>query len=98
MLGISSLEEMNQIAFAGSPFPNPASAITCLPVYSSRAQSVQIDIQTIEGKYVATIFDGKFQVGENRIFLDAGTLADGVYQIRYLMETGIHYRQLIVTH
>lgn len=98
VLGISSLEEMNQIAFAGSPFPNPASAITCLPVHSTRAQSIQVDLQTIEGKHVASIYEGELLVGENRIFLDAGKLADGVYQIRYLMETGVHYRQLIVTH
>lgn len=98
VLGISGLEDMNQIASAGSPFPNPASAITCLPVYSGLEQNARIDLQTIEGKHVATIFEGQLQVGENRIFLNAEKISAGLYQIRYLLKTGVYYKQLIVNH
>jgi agmatine/peptidylarginine deiminase len=62
-------------------FPNPASAITCIPVESKKRINASIELTDILGKNIATIFQGELPAGESKYFIDAATLDSGVYFI-----------------
>lgn len=60
-------------------FPNPAGAITCIPVISGSNQEATIKLYDILGKEVLKIFDGAMKQGENNFFFNAEPLAQGAY-------------------
>ena len=86
-------------AFAGfqPAFPNPASAITCVPVELSRAAQGRIALRDAAGREVAVLFEGQFQRGVSKHFLDAAPLVAGAYVITLEVEgRGIWSQRLMV--
>lgn len=63
-------------------FPNPASAITCIPVKAPSGGSGKVDLLNAQGQLVATLHEGAYEVGVNRFFFDARGLAAGWYLVR----------------
>lgn len=79
--------EIDEISFVLQDiFPNPASAITCIPVVSSGNQSATIQMYDIMGNHVTTIFSGDLPVGESKYFIHANEFAAGAYMI--VLESG----------
>ena len=68
------------------PFPNPASAITCIPVHNTVPTPASISLWDMTGRKVLDIFQGELPAGESRYFLHADRLAAGAYQV--VLETG----------
>ena len=62
-------------------FPNPASAITCVPVNSSNATTATIKLVDVIGRNVLTIYRGEIPSGYSRYFFDARKINKGVYLI-----------------
>ncbi|MCC6413303.1 MAG: agmatine deiminase family protein [Saprospiraceae bacterium] len=62
-----------------SIYPNPASAITCIPVESSYATDGAITLINTLGQTVQTIHQGKIPSGKSNYFFDAGKLPSGTY-------------------
>lgn len=77
-------------------FPNPASAITCIPVQSSKAFNGSIKMYDVLGNLVETIYSGQFPVGESRYFLHANLYASGVYSIVLEGEDRNYVQKLII--
>jgi agmatine deiminase len=75
-------------------YPNPASAITCIPLKYSFDKPVELYLADSFGRRLKTIFKGK-SAREN-YFIDAADLNPGVYFIVLRSINGIQTQKLIV--
>jgi hypothetical protein len=80
--GTTGLMQNNEVVFS-SPFPNPAKAITCVPFYLSQAGFIKAELLDMHGRVVQVLHEGRMSSGEQRIFVDASTLADGIYMVQF---------------
>jgi agmatine deiminase len=69
-----------EAAFAPA-YPNPANAITCVPVTLKHAGQANLSLYDIMGREVLTIFSGEMPRGESKYFFDAKGLSAGSYLI-----------------
>ncbi len=60
-------------------YPNPASAITCIPISVSQRTSGTLRIFNALGTDVQTVFSGAIPSGPSNYFIDASHYAPGVY-------------------
>jgi agmatine deiminase len=79
-----------------APFPNPASAITCIPVSSPGASQGQLALYDIHGRLLQVLHAGTFPPGESKYFLHADALPAGPYLLRLQGELGAVTRRLMV--
>jgi agmatine deiminase len=77
-------------------YPNPASAITVIPVSTNRSTLATIEIFDVLGKQVETIFNGNMSSGASNHFLDAARLAPGTYFIVLKTNNGVQTQKLVV--
>ena len=80
-LGINEYT-INSSVKLGDIYPNPASAITCIPVETTKDLIANIDLYDIIGQKVATIYEGKIQAGKKNFFINAADLSKGVYFVK----------------
>ncbi len=86
-------------AFAGfePAFPNPASAITCVPVSLSQSAVGRVALRDAAGREVAVLFEGRFPMGVSKHFLDAALLDAGAYVLTLELEgRGVWSQRLMV--
>ena len=78
----------NAAGFAGfePAFPNPASAITCIPVVLKASASGRLILRDAAGRLVHTVFDGAMPSGRAKYFLDAAALPAGAYVLQLEVE------------
>jgi agmatine/peptidylarginine deiminase len=62
-------------------FPNPAGAITCVPVVVNGATPARIYLADVTGRVVHTLFEGTLAAGERKFFFDAQNFAPGAYLV-----------------
>jgi hypothetical protein len=74
--------------FQRPAFPNPASAITCIPVNLTRSQVGSLEVLDATGRVVASLHQGTMPAGESKHFLNAALLPSGAYLIRLQLENG----------
>lgn len=60
-------------------FPNPANAITCIPVYVPKRTTATIELVDVLGRKVTTIYSGEIASGSSKYFIDASNLTEGTY-------------------
>ncbi len=77
-------------------FPNPASAITCIPVVSGRKSRAQIDLLDMNGRLVESIFSGEMAAGDSKYFFNAAGLSSGVYVVRLRTEEAVAAQRVVV--
>lgn len=63
------------------PYPNPASAITCIPVSAKGETNGHIYLTNVLGQKVADLHNGNIPAGTTNYFINAQTLAQGLYFI-----------------
>jgi agmatine/peptidylarginine deiminase len=80
----------------GKLFPNPASAITCLPVFSENGTSASIEITNILGQTVASVFHGILPTGESKHFFQANLLEPGTYFVSLCSPQGRQVQKVLV--
>ena len=88
-----------QPAFAGfqPAYPNPASAITCVPVELSRAAVGRIALRDGTGREVAVLFEGQLPAGVSKHFIDAAPLVPGAYVLTLEVEgRGLWSQRLMI--
>lgn len=73
-----NIHETN-IADFSPAFPNPASAITCVPVSFEKSATGTIKLYDVVGKEIMTVHEGRFSVGESKYFFNASELETGAY-------------------
>lgn len=77
-------------------YPNPASAITCVPVLANKAEQGVISILDITGRKVLEVFSGNLPAGESKYFFEASTLPAGTYTILLQTSSSVAVQKLIV--
>ena len=77
-------------------FPNPASAMTCIPVTSSTVENVRIDLVDMYGRVLTNIANENLQIGENQFFIDVSKYASGVYFVTFQTPNQRFSQRLIV--
>jgi len=89
-----------QPTFAGfqSAYPNPASAITCVPVELSRAGMGRIALRDGTGREVAVLFEGQLPAGVSKHFIDAAPLVAGAYVLTLEVEGRGLWSQRLMIH
>lgn len=60
-------------------YPNPAGALTAVPVRAAQSAAGSIQLYNALGQPVLTIFSGDFPAGDSSYFFDASTLPSGAY-------------------
>lgn len=77
-------------------YPNPASAITCLPVQSSTKTAGTIRVYNALGQLTATVFDGQLPAGPSNYFLDAAPYPAGTYFVELRAGDKVMVKKLVV--
>lgn len=80
----------------GEAFPNPASALTCIPVQSAGGGEAAIEISDLLGRRLETVFTGRLPMGASRHYFDAGRLPAGVYLVSLQSGGGREARKVII--
>ena len=78
--GIDNFSESQIGAFA-SPYPNPASALTCIPVHLKQDANVKVLLIDALGRTIDVIHDGMLFSGETKLFFQASMIPAGAYVI-----------------
>lgn len=78
--GIDNFSESQIGAFA-PPYPNPASALTCIPVYLKQDANVKVLLLDALGRTIDVIHDGMLFSGETKLFFQASVMPAGAYVI-----------------
>ncbi len=94
--GISEIER--GATLLGEVFPNPASAITCVPVSNANDGAVKIELLDYLGHPVETIFSGNLPTGESRYFFRAEQLPSGVYFVSLQSGDARQVQKVVVKH
>ena len=79
-----------------SVFPNPASAITCIPVKVNQNTQATILLVDVLGQYTSLIFEGELPIGESKHFIDASQFPAGAYNIVLQTAFGKSTQTLII--
>lgn len=72
----------NSITKLGDIYPNPASAITCIPVETTKEIAATIELFDMIGKKVQTIYEGKIASGNKNFFINAADFSKGIYFVK----------------
>jgi len=78
--GIENYSESQIGAFA-PPYPNPASALTCIPVHLKQDANVKVILIDALGRTIDVIHDGMLYAGETKLFFQASAIPAGAYVI-----------------
>jgi agmatine/peptidylarginine deiminase len=92
----ASLSQNNITNIEMSVYPNPAIAITCIPVNCVESFEGQISLTDVLGKEVTTIYEGNFLSGLNQFFIHANDYAKGMYFIVLDSEQSQIRKRLII--
>ena len=76
--GIVELDNIRAGAIS-QVYPNPASAITCIPVIMAESRDVLVVLRDALGRTVEIIHDGLLPSGETKLFFNAALLPSGAY-------------------
>lgn len=77
-------------------FPNPARAITCIPVHSDAATQGKISLVDLFGREVQEIHNGEIPAGDSKYFFFADQLAAGAYLVVLEGEMGKQAQKVMV--
>ena len=89
-LGINEIEQNSPLLQA---FPNPAAAITCIPLHLRQAAEGQLYLSNALGQQIKMIHSGDFRGGEQKYFFDAQGMAAGAYLLTLDLDTGKRWSQ-----
>ena len=77
-------------------YPNPASAITVIPLEFNQPVNCQIIMTNMLGEIITEIYNGPVQQGSKNFFIDASQFSSGVYQIVVFTETYKLYQKFVI--
>ena len=77
-------------------YPNPAKAITVIPVVCNNVQNIEITMFDNKGSAVKEIFKGAISAGEKNFFIDASQYPSGIYQVVISTDTFEQKQKLVI--
>jgi hypothetical protein len=91
----TAMSEINSVLIKPI-FPNPASAITCIPLSSTINQDVQVELRNVLGELEDVIYKGELSAGEKNVFIDASKYNSGVYFVEVSSKSGRTTQKVII--
>jgi agmatine deiminase len=88
--------ERTMTAGLGTPYPNPARAITCVPVEAEGFINCNLSLYDINGRLVETLHEGQLQPGTNNFFFNAMNMEAGVYFLRLETDHDVQAKRVLV--
>ncbi len=92
---LSSVKENSNFELR-SIYPNPASAITCIPLNSNQTQKVKVSLYNMMGQLVDVIYEGEINKGEKNVFLFADKYPKGVYFVEARTASTVRTQKLVI--
>ncbi len=77
-------------------YPNPASAITVVPVRMGASDEVSLTVSDVFGRVVENLHQGRLSAGEHRFYIRADNYAAGTYFISLRGAREVLVRKLVV--
>ncbi len=77
-------------------YPNPASAITVIPVSTTGKTTGSIRIFNALGQQVESVFSGEFPAGKSNYFIDANRYVSGTYFVELQTGSQIMLKKLVI--
>jgi len=77
-------------------FPNPASAITCIPLELNKSRDIELSLHDMLGRKVQIIFQGQAPIGASKYFFDAGKLQAGIYLVKLSDKASTVFQKVVV--
>ncbi|MEX2484099.1 MAG: agmatine deiminase family protein [Brumimicrobium sp.] len=77
-------------------YPNPASAITVIPVKADHDEEGIIELVDATGRRVELVYEGKFPQGKKNHFIDANKYAEGTYSVRIVTNRRLETHALVI--
>jgi agmatine deiminase len=77
-------------------YPNPATAITVIPVDGVLGEKGSVELLDAAGRVVNVIHDGAFQLGLKNYFINANDYADGTYTVRIVSNYRVQSQKLVI--
>ena len=93
---ISGAEELLLSNAFKNPFPNPANAITCIPIEPKTDIEGRLVLRDVAGKEIKVIHSGPIVAGDQRFFIDASQYAAGAYFITLESENARVTKKLMI--
>ncbi|MDD3877780.1 MAG: agmatine deiminase family protein [Bacteroidales bacterium] len=93
---LTGQESLRQEFIFNNIFPNPASAITCVPITFETTTHGRLEIFNSLGQQVQMIHEGVFEKGNRNFFFDASEFSSGVYNVVLTTEKGTDVQKVIV--
>ncbi len=93
--GTDELTNKNGLSLS-AVYPNPASAITAIPVSLEKRSRIKIELHDALGKVVARIFEGEQKAGDQHYFLQAQEYPSGIYWVKVFGEDFVQSEKLII--
>lgn len=92
---VASLNKEQQNKNSLDVYPNPARAMTCIPIEADVSSYGQLEMYDLFGKKVVTIHEGIVKSGLTNYFIDANNFSSGVYFL-ILNKDGVSIRKKLV--
>jgi agmatine deiminase len=77
-------------------YPNPASAITVVPVVGAANEIGRIELIDITGKVIDVIHDGAFELGQKNYYFNAADFAKGAYRVKITSNRRSESHQVVI--
>lgn len=95
--GSTDIAELAGVSFeVKTLYPNPASAITCIPVVNNKSQHVRVSLKNVLGQQIDVLHEGLVPAGEKNFFMFADRYAEGVYIVEIVAGGSVYQQKVIV--
>lgn len=94
----SASNDIANLPFTMAPiFPNPASEITCIPIFSNQmVEEASIQLKDVLGRTMEIIHQGKIAVGESKFFFNAKEYSAGTYFVEFSSEKDVITQKIFI--
>ncbi len=92
----SSTYNIEDVQVMEAIFPNPATAITAIPLNLPVASQINIDLVDELGRVVDVLYNDFHKAGKDFVFFDASQFAAGVYFVRLEIQGEKHIQKLVI--
>jgi agmatine deiminase len=94
--GLSGAETQTVTSQIKQIYPNPAKAITCIPVYFSSKTEGSLSVYNQLGQVAEEVHKGIFAKGDSNYFIDASKLQPGTYSVVLKTASSMQVQLLVV--
>ena len=94
---ITDVEEVRASTLAlGDIYPNPASAITVIPVKGQPGSTIRMELRNNLGQLVDVLFEGRLTASEENHFLFADRYPAGTYYLQLVGEQMVTSQKVLI--